>query len=183
MGYQSCGAITSSYSTSSIISTANSSAINGGLVGWQNSGSITSSYSTGNITATSNSSTAYAGGLVGSQSYGAGPITSCYSTGNVVAICNGPSIYGSGVDVFAGGLVAACYGSVVNCYSTGQVSATGNHFVYKGGLLGYKHRNSHRVLLGYQYFRPEHQRRRDGRNDGRNENAFDIYLGGLGFYQ
>jgi hypothetical protein len=138
VGYQNSGAITSSYSTSSIITTANSSAINGGIVGWQNSGSITSSYSTGNITATSNSATAYAGGLVGSQNYGAGPITSCYSTGNVVSICNGPSIYGSGVDVFAGGLMAACWGSVVNCYSTGQVSATGNHFVYKGGLLGYE---------------------------------------------
>lgn len=138
VGYQSSGAITSSYSTCSIITTAYSSAVNGGIVGWQNSGSITSSYSTGNIAATSSNATAYAGGLVGSQSYGAGPITSCYSTGNVVAVCNGPAIYGSGVDVFAGGLVAAGSGSIVNCYSTGQVSATGNHFVYKGGLLGYE---------------------------------------------
>lgn len=137
VGYQYSGAITSSYSTVTVVSTAYSSAINGGLVGWQFSGSITSSCSTGNIAATSTLATAYAGGLVGTQNYGAGPITSCYSTGNVVSTSNGPSIYGSGVDVFAGGLGAACDGSVVNCYSTGQVSATGNHFVYKGGLLGY----------------------------------------------
>ena len=138
VGQQDYGTFTSCYSTSSVISTANSSAINGGLVGWQFCGSIDSSYSTGNIAATSAVSTAYAGGLVGSQSYGAGPIASCYSTGNVVSTTNGPSSYGSGVDVFAGGLVAAYSGSIKSCYSTGQASATGNHFVYKGGLLGYK---------------------------------------------
>jgi hypothetical protein len=137
VGYQNYGTIASCHSTVTVVSTTKSSAINGGLVGWQFNGSIAASYSTGNVVATSNSATAYAGGLVGSQSYGAGPITSCYSTGNVVSTANGPSYAGSSVDVFAGGLVAACSGSVVNCYSTGQVSATGNHFVYKGGLLGY----------------------------------------------
>jgi len=137
VGYQYEGTITSCYSTVTVVSTAYSSAINGGLVGWQHSGSITSSYSTGNISATSSNATAYAGGLVGSQNYGAGPISFCYSTGNVVSVSNGPSYAGSSVDVFAGGLVAACSGSVVNCYSTGQVSAAGNHLVYKGGLLGY----------------------------------------------
>jgi hypothetical protein len=137
VGYQNYGNIEHCHSTCSVISTANSSAINGGLVGWQYLGSITSSYSTGDISATSDLATAYAGGLVGSQSYGAGPITSCYSMGNVVSTCNGPSYYGSSVDVFAGGLAAACSGSVVKCYSTGQASATGNHLIYKGGLLGY----------------------------------------------
>jgi hypothetical protein len=138
VGYQNSGSITYSYSAGSVVSTADSSAISGGLVGRQSAGSITSSCSTGNIAATSNSATAYAGGLVGTQDYGAGPIASCYSTGNVVSTSNGPSIYGVGVDVFAGGLVAAYSGSIKSCYSTGQASATGNHFVYKGGLLGYK---------------------------------------------
>jgi hypothetical protein len=139
VGYQSMGAITSSYSSSSVNCTAKSSAISGGLVGWLDDSSITSSCSTGSIAATSTSTNAYAGGLVGTTSpYGAGNITSSYSTGNVVSISNGPSSSGPIVDVFAGGLVAVSEANIVNCYSTGQVSAAGNHFVYKGGLVAFK---------------------------------------------
>ncbi|MGA2093665.1 MAG: hypothetical protein ABSH16_09700 [Sedimentisphaerales bacterium] len=138
VGYQFRGAITSSYSSSSVICTAKSPAISGGLVGWLDDSSITSSCSTGNIVATSTSTNAYAGGLVGTTTPydGFGNISSCYSKGNVVSVSYGPS--GTTVDVFAGGLVAVCEANVVNCYSTGQVSAAGNHLVFKGGLIAFK---------------------------------------------
>ena len=105
------GSITNSYAAGNVSATAPSSyAHAGGLVGENGGGSITNSYATGEVSATAPSSysSAYAGGLVGSNS---GDITNSYATGNVSATSTSSS------SAYAGGLVGRNTGSsITNCY-------------------------------------------------------------------
>ena len=106
-GYNS-DTITNCYATGDV--TAISSLYNvraGGLVG-KNGGEIANSYATGDVTVTTTtSSNAYAGGLVGDNSYNT--ITNSYATGDVTAISTTSS------NAYAGGLVGDG-GAITNSY-------------------------------------------------------------------
>ena len=139
------GSILNSYATGAVIATSSSAysgsdAYAGGLVGDNDSGSILNSYATGNVSATYSRSSAYAGGLVGSNS---GSILNSYATGDVSATSTSSSYA-----AYAGGLVGENWGSITNSYATGNVSATGSSSAYAGGLVGY---NSTRASITNSY--------------------------------
>lgn len=111
----------------------------GGLVGYwsQSSGMISNCYSTGSISISASNSYNYAGGLVGTFSYG-GTISNCYSTASISASANSSS-----VQCTAGGLIGLFYsGTLSNCHSTGPVTATAFSpssspaYCTVGGLVG-----------------------------------------------
>jgi hypothetical protein len=87
----------------------------GGLVGWCQNSIVTNCYATGAATA-AGYCYSFAGGLVGSQSYG-GNTTNCYATGTATAtvVAKNPSNDAGGA--WAGGLAGDNLSSnIVNCY-------------------------------------------------------------------
>ena len=135
------------------VSSSNSDADGGGLVGYNRDGSISNSYATGKVIVTGSGSGIFitiissGGGLVGynrdgsiSNSYAAVEVEA-YSTatGTNALNPNGASSYASG-----GGLVGSNGGIIMNSYATGFVIADStaggisksSSFSYGGGLVG-----------------------------------------------
>ena len=96
------------------------------LIGWSNSG-IIKNLGLVDINMQGTASNGRIGGIVGVLHSDA-VIKNCYSTGTI-----------SGTGSWAGGIVAASYGTVENCYSMVNLNSTASS---KGGVVGYIYGNS-----------------------------------------
>ena len=163
-GYNHGGALASCYATGSV----SGSAIVGGLAGYSYGGTLAFCYAAGSIGGDS-----YVGGLIGYNNGGA--LTSCYATGSV-----------SG-DSSVGGLVGGNYGTLTSCCATGSVSGSSS----VGGLAGVHDGGAFTAC----FWDIDTSGRTDGvgnsdpdpngvtgQNNGTDEDAFDFYGCGVGFF-